>query len=48
MRDSYGYDSYNGFDITHHSGLTVYMPRPELERLNESYRTTEWYRATRR
>lgn len=41
--DDYG--RYNGFDIADHSGLTVYLPQPEFEALNEAHRRTEWYRA---
>lgn len=38
---------YRGFDIRRHSGLTLYIPRAEFPRLNEAYRTTGWWRATR-
>lgn len=37
--------SQNGFDILHHSGLTVYLPQSQFEALNEAYRQTAWYRA---
>lgn len=43
--DDGNYGRYNGFDITAHSGLTVYLPRAELAALNEAYRRTAWYRA---
>lgn len=38
---------YNGFEVRRHSGLTVYIPREEFPALNESYRRTGWWRATR-
>lgn len=38
---------YGGFDIRRHSGLTVYVPRGEFPELNETYRRTAWWQATR-
>ena len=38
---------YGGFDIRRHSGLTVYVPRGEFPELNEAYRRTAWWQATR-
>ena len=38
---------YKGFDIGRHSGLTLYVPRGEFPALNETYRRTAWWRATR-
>lgn len=35
---------FGGFDIACHSGLTVYVPRAEFPELNESYKTTAWWR----
>jgi hypothetical protein len=37
----------NGFEITHHCGLTTYLERPELPYINAGYRETSWYKATR-
>ncbi len=36
---------FGGFRITHHSGLTTYVPRPEFPGLNEAYTGTAWWRA---
>lgn len=38
---------YKGFDIGRHSGLTLYVPRGEFPALNETYRRTAWWQATR-
>lgn len=38
---------YGGFDIRRHSGLTLYVPRGEFPALNETYRRTAWWQATR-
>lgn len=38
---------YKGFDIGRHSGLTLYVPRGEFPALNETYRRTAWWHATR-
>lgn len=38
---------YKGFDIGRHCGLTLYVPRGEFPALNETYRRTAWWRATR-
>lgn len=38
---------YRGFDIRRHCGLTLYVPRGEFPTLNESYRRTAWWQATR-
>lgn len=35
----------NGFRIKNHSGLTIYVERPELSILNAYYNTTAWYTA---
>lgn len=35
--------SQNGFTIRRHSGLTIYIERPELPLLNEYYHSTAWY-----
>ncbi|MBS9774334.1 MAG: hypothetical protein KGV59_04165 [Tenacibaculum sp.] len=32
--------------INKHSGLTVYIPQPELPLLNNAYKTTEWFKVT--
>lgn len=37
--------SQNGFTIRQHSGLTIYIERPELPSLNEYYHSTAWYKA---
>jgi hypothetical protein len=37
----------NGFEIDRHCGLTTYVERPELPFMNERYRETSWYGATR-
>lgn len=38
---------YKGFDIVRHCGLTLYVPRGEFPALNETYRRTAWWHATR-
>lgn len=38
---------YKGFDIVRHCGLTLYVPRGEFPALNETYRRTAWWQATR-
>lgn len=38
---------YKGFDIGRHCGLTLYVPRGEFPALNETYRRTAWWQATR-
>lgn len=38
---------YKGFDIVRHCGLTLYVPRGEFPALNEAYRRTAWWQATR-
>lgn len=38
---------YNGFTITHHSGLTTYIEQSCFEHLNTAYRQTAWYADTR-
>lgn len=38
---------YNGFRIDCHSGLTTYVEQAEFPALNEAYRRTAWYGATR-
>ena len=37
---------YNGFLIEQHSGLTTYIPQPQFEGLNDSYRSLAWSMAT--
>ena len=39
--------SYDGFNVDRHSGMTIYIPQDAYLKLNESYKTTEWYKATR-
>ena len=36
-----------GFEVERHSGMTIYIPQDIYMKLNESYKTTQWYRATR-
>lgn len=38
---------YNGFTIRCHSGLTTYIEQDAFPELNEAYRRSAWYRATR-
>lgn len=38
---------YNGFTIRRHSGLTTYIEQDAFPGLNEAYRRSAWYRATR-
>ena len=35
-----------GFNISKHSGLTIYIEQEELPTLNAAYKNTEWYRDT--
>lgn len=37
----------NGFAVRRHAGLTTYIEQEAFPRLNESYRESAWYRATR-
>ena len=39
-------DAFLSIDITHYSGLSSYIPRPEYTVLNNYYKTLEWNRAT--
>lgn len=36
----------SGLKIQHHSGLSMYLPDPDRERLNEYYQTLDWNKAT--
>lgn len=38
---------YNGFTIRRHSGLTTYIEQDAFPELNDAYRRSAWYRATR-
>ena len=40
-------NGYNGFAIRRHSGLTTYVEQDAFPDLNEAYRRSAWYRATR-
>ena len=40
-------EGQNGFSIRRHSGLTTYVEQDAFPFLNEAYRQTAWYRATR-
>lgn len=37
----------NGFRISKHCGLTVYIPQPGFPLLNQEYEKTDWYKTTR-
>lgn len=39
---------YNGFAVNRHSGLTTYIEQVEFPQLNDAYRRTAWYGATRK
>lgn len=39
-------NEYNGFSITKHSGLTLYIEQDCFAKLNEAYCETAWYAAT--
>lgn len=40
------HNSYNGFPITCHSGLSMYLPYPDRTYLNNYYKTLAWNEAT--
>lgn len=37
---------YNGFEVKHHSGMTIYLEQPQFPNLNTAYQNTSWYKAT--
>ncbi len=39
-------ESFLSIDITHYSGLSIYIPRPEYTVLNNFYKTLQWNQAT--
>lgn len=39
-------EGYNGFSITKHSGLTIYIQQDCFPKLNSAYPKTAWYQAT--
>lgn len=39
-------NSYNGFQIYRHCGITTYIPQSKFPELNEEYYKTAWYQAT--
>jgi hypothetical protein len=40
-----GSDSWRGFDIKHHSGLTTYIEQESFPYLNQEYKKLAWYQA---
>ncbi|MDR1881367.1 MAG: hypothetical protein LBR26_01105, partial [Prevotella sp.] len=36
--------NWDGFSITHHSGLTTYIPQEQYPYLNEEYKKLSWYK----
>ena len=39
-------ESFLSIDITHYSGLSIYIPRPEYTVLNNFYKTLQWNQST--
>ena len=39
-------EAFLSIDITHYSGLSIYIPRPEYTVLNNYYKTLQWNQAT--